>query len=465
MTDTGPTEADVIVLGLGVGGEQVAMKLAEGGCSVIGIEAELVGGECPYWGCVPTKMMVRAANLLAEARRVDGLAGSATVSPDWRVVAKRIRDDATANWDDTEAVERLRKSGVDVVRGRARFASPTSVRVGNAEYTARRAVVIATGTRASIPPIPGLDEVPYLTNREAVALESLPDSMVVLGGGAIGLELAQVMARFGTHVTIVEALDRIASGEEPEVSHLLTKVLLGEGLEIRTGVAVERVTRGNNDGPVPGVVLHLADGSRVSADALLVATGRHVDLHALSAGNAGLDEEARAITVDDHLRAARGVWAVGDVTGEGAFTHVATYHARIAAAAILGEPGPRAETRAIPRVTFTDPEVGSVGLTEAEARDHDIEVKVGHADASNSARGWMHVEGDAELVKLIVDGRTGLLVGATVVGPVGGEVLSMLTLAVHARVPIATLRTMIYAYPTFHRTIESALDDLESHES
>ena len=455
-------EADVIVLGLGVGGEQVATKLAEAGCSVIGIEAELVGGECPYWGCVPTKMMVRAANVLAEAGRVNGLAGTATVSPDWSVVARRVRDDATANWDDTEAVTRLQKAGVEIVRGRGRFASPTSIRVGEAEYTARRAVVIATGTRASIPPIPGLDEVPYLTNREAVALESLPDTVAVLGGGAVGLELAQVMARFGTHVTIVEAEDRIAAGEEPEVSHLLTEVLLGEGLEIRTGVAVEGVTRGTNDGPVAGVVLHLADGSRVSADALLVATGRHIDLHALSAGNAGLDEDARVITVDEHLRAARGVWAIGDVTGVGAFTHLATYQAGIAAASILGRPGTVAETRAIPRVTFTDPEGGSVGLTEAEASDHDIDVLIGHADASNSARGWMHAAGDAELVKLVVDGRSGQLVGATVVGPVGGEVLAMLTLAVHARVPVATLRTMIYAYPTFHRTIESALDDLES---
>jgi pyruvate/2-oxoglutarate dehydrogenase complex dihydrolipoamide dehydrogenase (E3) component len=461
-------EVDVVVIGLGVGGEFLSTRLAEGGCSVVGIEAHLVGGECPYYGCVPTKMIVRAANVLEEARRVDALAGTAVVTPDWGVVARRIRKDATDNWDDAVAVKRLEDVGVRVVKGRARLVARDRVVVGDGvgdedEFVATRAVVIATGSEPAIPPIEGLDAVPYLTNRDVVALEELPSSLVVMGGGAIGLEIAQATHRFGVDVTVVEAADRLAFREEPEASALLAGVFEGEGIHVRVGAAVERVT---GDGSPRGreVTLHLADGTTVVRERLLVATGRRCDLRALGVGAAGLDEDARTISVDEHLRAAPGVYAIGDVTGAGAFTHVAVYHSRIAAASILGHDTYPAETRAIPRVTFTDPEVGSVGFTEAEARERGIDVVIGHADASNSARGWMHAPegggGNAELVKLVVDRKEQVLVGATVAGPMGGEVLSMLALAVHARIPVATLHSMVFAYPTFHRTIESALDTL-----
>jgi pyruvate/2-oxoglutarate dehydrogenase complex dihydrolipoamide dehydrogenase (E3) component len=278
---------------------------------------------------------------------------------------------------------------------------------------------------------------------------------VVMGGGAIGLEIAQATRRFGADVTVVEAADRIAFREEPEVSALLARVFAEEGIEVRVGAEVERVS-----GDAREVTLHLADGSTVAGEQLLVATGRRSDLRALGVGAAGLDEDARTIEVDEHLRAAPSIYAIGDVTGLGAFTHLAVYHARIAAAEILGHDTYPAETRAIPRVTFTEPEVGAVGCTEDEARERGFDVVIGHADSSNSARGWMHAEGNAELVKLVVDREQQLLVGATVAGPMGGEVLSMLELAVHARIPVATLRSMVYAYPTFHRTIESALDSL-----
>jgi pyruvate/2-oxoglutarate dehydrogenase complex dihydrolipoamide dehydrogenase (E3) component len=458
-------EVDVVVIGLGVGGEFLSTRLAEGGCSVVGIEANLVGGECPYYGCVPTKMIVRAANVLEEARRVDALAGKATVTPDWSVVARRIREDATDNWDDAVAVKRLEDAGVRVVRGRARLVARDRVVVGDDEFVARRAVVIATGSEPAIPPVDGLDAVPYLTNRDFVALDELPSSLVVMGGGAIGLEIAQATHRFGTDVTVVEAADRIAFREEPETSALLTEVFEGEGIDVRVGAGVERVT-GDESPEGREVTLHLADGTTVVGERLLVATGRQCDLRALGVGAAGLDEDARVIGVDEHLRAAPGVYAIGDVTGAGAFTHVAAYHARIAAASILGHDTDPAETRAIPRVTFTDPEVGSVGLTEADAREQGIDVVIGHADASNSARGWMHAANDGggtpELVKLVVDRKEQVLIGATVAGPMGGEVLAMLTLAVHARVPVPKLHSMVFAYPTFHRTIESALDTSET---
>jgi len=451
------TEVDVVVIGLGVGGEFLSTRLAEGGCSVVGIEAHLVGGECPYYGCVPTKMIVRAANVLEEARRVDTLAGTATVEPDWSIVASRIRKDATDNWDDAVAVKRLQDAGVEVVKGRARVVAPDRVRVGDDEFVATRAVVIASGTGPAIPRIDGLDTVPYLTNRDIVALEALPSSLVVMGGGAIGLEVAQAMHRFGVDVTVVEAADRIAFREEPEASALLADVFEQEGIAVRVGAAVERVT-----GDERGVTLHLGDGTTVEGERLAACAGRRSNLRALGVGAAGLDEEARAIEVDEYLRThAPGVYAIGDVTGVGAFTHLAVHHARVAAATILGHETYPADARAIPRVTFTDPELGAVGCTEAEARERGFDVVIGHADSSNSARGWMHAEGNAELVKLVVDREEQVLVGATVAGPMGGEVLSMLTLAVHARIPVATLRSMVYAYPTFHRTIESALDTLD----
>src|SRR4249920_3345969 len=207
--------ADVIVLGLGPGGEEVAGRLAEAGWSVVGIEKELVGGECPYWGCVPSKMMIRAADALAEARRVNDLAGKATVTPDWAPVAHRIRAEATDTWNDQVAVDRLVGKGARVVKDAGRIVGPRTVAVGDVEYEATRALVIGTGSTAAVPSIEGLAGTPYWTNRGAIAAERVPESLIVLGGGAIGVELAQVFARFGADVTVVEAADRLVALEEP----------------------------------------------------------------------------------------------------------------------------------------------------------------------------------------------------------------------------------------------------------
>jgi pyruvate/2-oxoglutarate dehydrogenase complex dihydrolipoamide dehydrogenase (E3) component len=312
------TDVDVVVIGLGVGGEEVAGRLAEAGLSVVGVERRLVGGECPYWGCVPTKMMIRAANLLAEARRVPGLAGSIEVQPDWTPVAKRIREEATDFWDDTVAVERFTGKGGTFIRGEARLVGPREVAVGERTFVARRAIVIGTGTTASIPPIDGLAGAPLWTNREAVEVESLPSSLVVLGGGSVGSELAQVFARFGTSVQVVEALDRLLSVEEPEASEVARAALARDGVTVRTGVSAQRV---RYDGTV--FTLTLADESTVVGEKLLVATGRRAGLDGLGLERVGLDPTARAITVDGRMRAGQGIWAIGDVTGHGAFTHVA----------------------------------------------------------------------------------------------------------------------------------------------
>lgn len=448
-------QVDIAVIGMGVGGESVAGQLAEAGLATVGIEDRLVGGECPYWGCIPSKMMIRAANLLAEARRIDGMAGQAEVKPDWSPVAARIREEATTDWNDEIAAGRFEGKGGQLIRGRGRIVGPQSVEVGGETLEARRAIVLSTGTEPMIPPIDGLADTPYWTNREALEAMSPPSSLLVLGGGAVGLELAQAYARFGTDVTVVEAADRLAPAEEPEASAVLEQALVADGLAVRTGARAEAV---HHDGE--RFTVTVGDGAELTAERLLVSIGRRSNLAELGVDKVGLDPSAGVVKVDEHMRAADGIWAVGDVTGHGAFTHVATYQADIAVRDILGDPGPPADYRALPRVTFTDPEVGTVGLTEAEARAAGIETEVGMVEVPSTTRGWIHKAGNEGLIKLVVDSEHGVLVGATAVGPNGGEVLSGLAVAVHARVPVGSLRHMIYAYPTFHRGIEGALHDL-----
>ncbi|MDW5327868.1 NAD(P)/FAD-dependent oxidoreductase [Plantactinospora sp. KLBMP9567] len=457
------TDVDVVVVGLGVGGEEAANRLAAAGLSVVGIERNLVGGECPFWGCVPSKIMIRAANALAEARRVDHLAGQARVEPDWSIVAKRIREEATAGWTDDAGVERFTSKGGRFVRGSGRLVGPGLVRVGDETFRARVGVVLGTGTTPVIPPVPGLAGTPYWTNREAMELAELPGSVVVLGGGAIGAEVAQVLARFGVRVGMVEAGERVLAQEEPESSERVAAALRADGVTLHTGARAERV---EHDGS--GFTVHLADGDQLRGERLLVATGRRAVLDTLGLETVGLDPTRRFVETDDRMRAGDGIWAVGDLTGHGAFTHVAMYQAGIAIDDILRRAGVhdgsagerRADYRALPRVTFTDPEVGAVGLTERQARDRGLDVRTSFTPLSESSRGWIHQVGDEGFIKLVADADRGVLVGATSAGPVGGEVLSALAVAVHAEVPVSTLAGMIYAYPTFHRAIETAVRGL-----
>jgi len=453
-----PEPTDVIVIGLGPGGEYAAGTLAESGLQVTGIEARLVGGECPYYGCIPSKMMIRAGNLIAETRRVPGLAGTSSVSPDWSPVATRIREEATDYWNDKVAADRFAGQGGHLVRGHGTITAPGEVTVRTGEGTrvfrARQGIVINSGTEPAIPPVGGLDGTPYWTNRDIVQAKEVPESLIVLGGGAIGAEFAQVFARFGTSVTVVEALPRLLSFEEPEASELIERIFSREGITVCTSAPAERV--GYNG---TRFTVHLGNSAHM-AERLLVATGRRVNLAALGVAAVGLDETARTIPTDGWMRAADGVWAIGDVTGKGAFTHMSMYQADVAVRDILGTGGEPANYRAVPRVTFTDPEVGQAGLTEEQARAAGLRVRTGLAQVPYSARGWIHKAGNDGFVKVVADADRNVLVGATSVGPYGGEVLSALQVAIRAEVPLATLRNMPYAYPTFYRAVEDALRNL-----
>lgn len=445
---------DVVVVGMGPGGEAAAAALARAGLSVLAIESRLVGGECPYYGCIPSKMMVRAANALAEARRVPRLAGDARVSPDFGVVAQRIRQEATDNWNDQAAVDRFEKAGGRLVRGRAKLLSNHLVQVGDQEFIARRAIILNTGTDPTVPPIPGLADTPFWTNRDAVATTEAPSSLIVLGGGAIGLELGQAFARFGSQVQVVEAAPQILPGEEPESADLLAGVLAAEGIGVHTGVKVDAV---HHDG---GRFTLTGGDLRLNAQQLLVATGRRSDFASLGLASIGVDTTQRYLSTDAYLQVAEGVYAIGDITGKGAFTHISMYQSQIVTQHILGQPGPGGDYHAVPRVTFTDPEVGAVGLTEKQARDQGLPVATAVSRIPDSSRGFIHGVGNEGFIKLVADAERRILVGATSVGPTGGEVLSMLTLAVQERVPLDHLQRMIYAYPTFHRAVEDGLTQL-----
>jgi pyruvate/2-oxoglutarate dehydrogenase complex dihydrolipoamide dehydrogenase (E3) component len=449
-------QVDVVVIGMGPGGEEVAGRLAESHLDVVGIDQRLLGGECPYFGCVPSKMMIRAGNALAEGRRIPALAGQSEVTASWLPVTIRVRNEATDNWDDKVAVERFEGKGGRFVRGHARITGPNTVSVGDREFEARRGIVLNTGTEPAVPPIPGLAGTPLWTNREAIEATEVPASLLVLGGGAIGAELAQVYARFGSKVTVVEAASHMLPNDEPEAGALLADVFAREGIEVHVGVQATGVQYENSE-----FTLTLDGGQTLTAQRLLVATGRRVDLEATGLGEIGIDVSARAVPVDSRLRVAPGVWAIGDMTGKGAFTHVSMYQAEIVVADILGvQSVPGADYRALPRVTFTDPEVASVGMTQAQAIDAGIDVLIGKVELPATSRGWIHGPGNDGFIRLVADAGRRILVGATVIGPSGGEIMAALQVAIVAEVPVDRLLHMIYAYPTFHRGILDALRDL-----
>jgi pyruvate/2-oxoglutarate dehydrogenase complex dihydrolipoamide dehydrogenase (E3) component len=424
------------------------------------VERELVGGECPYWGCVPSKTLLRSGETLSEAGRARLLAASHVEwSIDFPKVSKRVLWMAR-DLDDSRAAAAMEATGARLFRGEGKLTDSRTVEVGDEQLIARRAVVIANGSTAAIPPIPGLDTVEFWTNRQAATPKELPASLAILGGGAIGVELGQALARLGSKVTVIEAGPTFLGLEEPEAGAALRPHLEADGITLMVGdasIAVEKQSvepsRRNS-----GVVVHLKSGAAVSSDRLLVATGRRANMEAWRA--AGLAQTDRGwLKVDQETLEARpGIFGAGDVTGLGGFTHLAYYHGQVVARRLRGIDA-RADHTAIPRVTYTDPEIASVGLSEAAARAKGIEVVVASTDPAEAVRGYIH-DFHKGALKLVGDRERGVLIGATLVTPRAGEIVGELVLAIKLGTPLKTLADVIHPFPAFNRVLDKSLGEL-----
>jgi pyruvate/2-oxoglutarate dehydrogenase complex dihydrolipoamide dehydrogenase (E3) component len=440
----------VVVLGAGSSGEHFvgALRRLDPDVRITIVERGLAGGECSYYACLPTKTLLRPTEVLAASRLAPGAAEAITGQID----VERVlwwRDQVTDGRDDSWHAGWLEDQRAELVRGEAHVSRPGVVTVGDTvlEYDE---LVVATGSRPSIPPLEGLDGVDYWTNRDAVWASSVPASLIVLGGGAVGVELAQFFRRLGAEVTLVEHNEHLLARLDADAGMLLAERLEQEGVRVLVGVGAAAAERTAN-----GVRISLEPGERLDAERLLVATGRRPSVAGLGLEQLGVELTERGVKVDDRLRAADGVWAIGDAAGVGLLTHLGKYQARVAAANIAGRDA-RADYRAIPAAVFTDPQVASVGRMDGEgvvtAR---YEIVGGRLSTYERPR-------RPGFVKLAANGAERVLVGAVAVGPEAGEWLGQLTLAVRARVPLDVLLDTIQPYPTFSEAIFNALVELES---
>ena len=450
-----PDQFDVICIGVGPAGEALAAELKDSGLTLAVIERELVGGECPYWGCMPSKTLLRSAEVLTEANRTIALAASKIeYQVDYPKVHARVLY-MTRDVTDTIAAKGIEEQGATLIRGEGHLVGPREVEVDGRRLQARKAVVIATGTSPAIPKLAGLEGVEYWTNREAVQAAEKPASLLVLGLGAVGAELAQAYVRLGTSVTLIESGPRPMTIEEPDAGEFMQQRFLAEGMEVYCQAKAEAVAMEGGE-----VVLSLAGGDKVRAEKLLVATGRQANLDGFDLAAAGIELTERGwVKVDGKtLEAADGIYAAGDINGIGGFTHLADYHGHVIGKRIKGEKVV-ADHAAVPRVTFTDPEVASVGLSEEQAKKQGIDVSIATADVGQSARGYIH--GDpGGLIKLIADKKAGKLVGVTLVSPRAGEMISEFVLAIRAGVPLETLKDVVHPFPTFSRILQYTISQL-----
>lgn len=421
--------------------------LAEGGLRCALLEHELIGGECTNWACIPTKTLLRPPEAQQASARV---AGVSKPELDWSRIAE-YRDWMTRNLDDSNAIADYESRGITVVKGMGRLAGPGRLEVDGHELEAER-VIVATGSEPIIPPIDGLAEAGYWTNREATQLKEVPASAVVIGGGPVGIELAQILSRFGSQVTVVEIVERLMARETPEVGELIAKALEDDGIELRVGRRATAVRREGSER-----VVRFEDGEEVRAEVVVVAGGRRPRTVGIGLETVGIEPSPSGIPVDERCRAAEGVWAIGDVTGIALFTHVGKYQARVAAADILGRPA-KADYRVIPRVVFSDPEVAAVGLTKEQAREQGIDTISAEVELANAiARPWTYEEHPRGTLGLLADRERQVLVGAWAVAPLASEWIHVAALAIKAEIPLAILRDMIPQFPTFSEGYLSAL--------
>jgi len=444
---------DVVVLGAGPGGEVAVSTLLKAGKRVALVEQELVGGECTNWGCIPSKTLLRAPDLKGECARA---AGVETPRLDFERLAV-YRDYMVSNHDDTRRIASYEARGVSVVKAPGTIVGPG--RVGADGRTLQcDAIVVATGAEAVIPPIPGLAEAGYWTNREATAISELPESAAFIGGGVVSVEIAQFLARFGVRCTIIGP--SLAAREDPAVGERLAEILEEDGIELRIGPMATAVRR-EGDGDR---VVTLDGGDEVRAEIVVVAVGRRPRTRGFGLENVGIEPGPRGIEVDGGCRAGEGIWAIGDCTGKAQFTHVAKYQGRIACADILGRPA-KADYRAVPRVLFTEPEIASVGLTEAQACEQGIDAVSAVIDLPTTiARPYTYQENPNGTFAVIADRERGVLVGAWAMAPLAGEWIHQAVLAIRAEIPLSVLRDTIQQFPTFSEGFGLALRRLPDEE-